>query len=191
MRLDRRRLQRVLEFIEAHIEDDLNVATLASTACLSPRSIPSGPERKYRMSHVLCTCDVGMLRPRQEFRSIPAHVDVDAFPAKETGIDRPCARSEHRQAESDDSANSVNSLNALSREGGPKLQDRLQHPGNWGPKTGHQQDANREPNAGYWQRQGLRERRQDCVVTYWQRKAGHDAKEHEPNPWPCAGKCGE
>ena len=36
MRLDRRRLQRVLEFIEAHIEDDLNVATLASTACLSP-----------------------------------------------------------------------------------------------------------------------------------------------------------
>ena len=36
MRLDRHRLQRVLEFIEAHIEDDLNVATLASTACLSP-----------------------------------------------------------------------------------------------------------------------------------------------------------
>jgi len=35
MRLDRRRLQRVLEFIEAHIGDDLNVAALASTACLS------------------------------------------------------------------------------------------------------------------------------------------------------------
>ncbi len=35
MRLDRRRLQRVLEFIEAHIEDDLCVAALASAACLS------------------------------------------------------------------------------------------------------------------------------------------------------------
>jgi AraC family transcriptional regulator len=35
IRLDRRRLQRVLEFIDAHIEDDLSVATLASTACLS------------------------------------------------------------------------------------------------------------------------------------------------------------
>jgi AraC family transcriptional regulator len=33
--LDRRRLQRVQAFIEAHLEEDITVAALASTACLS------------------------------------------------------------------------------------------------------------------------------------------------------------
>ncbi|MGA7373870.1 MAG: AraC family transcriptional regulator, partial [Methyloceanibacter sp.] len=33
--LDYYRLQRVFEFIEAHLEDDITVETLASTACLS------------------------------------------------------------------------------------------------------------------------------------------------------------
>ena len=68
--LDHRRLQRVLEFVEAHLEDDITVENLASTACLSrfhfarafkaatgktPRQHVS--ERRLRLAKALLTQD--------------------------------------------------------------------------------------------------------------------------------------
>jgi len=54
--LDHHRLQRVLEFVEAHLEDDITVENLASTACLSrfhfARAFKTATGKTPRQQHV-------------------------------------------------------------------------------------------------------------------------------------------
>jgi AraC family transcriptional regulator len=79
--LSRERLQRVCDYIEAHLDDRLTLADLAGVACLSPyhfsrsfkQSVGVGPQR-YVMERRIERAKVLMRRTRQPLASIALEV---------------------------------------------------------------------------------------------------------------------
>src|SRR6266481_9532227 len=103
--------------------------------------------------------DLGILNPTKEpvRKDSPlAATNVNPFPAKQPGVYRPCAWSEHYQAYSERREQKVHAGCATSTEDNPNLDDCLQSSGNRRPQSGQQENPDADRCEIYCMRQQLR-----------------------------------
>lgn len=142
--------------------------------------------RKQILRCVLCRIE-GTVSPVSRQRGTLATPDLNPLPAKQPGVYRPRARSEHDQAYSEGREQKVHVPSASTRKRDPNLDDCLQSSRNGCPQSGQQETSDPDSDESYVM----------CVRGYSPKfgaaadQQGHScsyAQDEESSPGPTARK---